>query len=245
MEQMQAAKLTSQLQRESEIYGVNLSLEQAEKIVSHLVLLGEKNKQLNLTRITDPNEALRLHLLDSLLFVTASKKFCLKSSDIFLDIGSGGGFPGIPFAIATGLSGVLIDSVGKKIKAVDEFSAELGLSNRIECKATRAEQLALERRAQFNFVLARAVASLNVLIEYASPLLVSNGCLIASKAHLQEIEFSSAQRAADLCGLSLVSRETFELPDDSGHREIYVFQKTGNEKIKLPRTVGMAKNKPL
>ena len=245
MKQTKTDNLVLQLQRECDDYGINLSTEQAEKIVKHLYLLIEKNKQMNLTRITDPTEALRLHLLDSLLFVATSQKFCTGADELFLDIGSGGGFPGLPFAISTGLSGVLIDSVGKKIKAVNEFSLKLGLADKIECQSIRAEELALERRSQFALVLARAVAGLNVLIEYASPLLASNGYLIASKAHLQDEEFCSAQRAAGLCGMSFVSRETYELPDESGHREIYVFKKTEKEKIKLPRSVGMAKNKPL
>ena len=141
--------------------------------------------------------------------------------------------------------GVLIDSVTKKSKAVDEFIGQLGLSDRLVARSIRAEELALEEPASFDYVVARAVADLATLVEYASPLLKNDGYLIVSKANIDEQELRRGMKTADLVGLQRVSRETFELPNGQGHRETYLFQKKHPSKVKLPRKPGMAKHKPL
>lgn len=141
--------------------------------------------------------------------------------------------------------GVLLDSVTKKVVAVSEFLSSLNLNNRISTSSDRAESYALDHRNEFDLVCARAVAPLASLVEYAAPLLSFNGRFITTKAQISEEEFSAGLKAAKLCGLSYVSRETFELPQNSGHREILIFKKQNNASVKLPRMVGMAKNKPL
>ena len=224
-------------------YEIDLTAEMARQIVSHLDLVIEKNKVINLTRITEPSEALVLHCLDSLLplsFISSQ----IGSQDVVLDIGTGAGFPGIPLAIATGARCVLIDSVGKKVNAVNDFATILGLEN-IKALHVRAEELAKQMTGQFTYVFARAVAQSNVLVEYATPLLAKNGVLVLEKANPSDEEVQVANKAAQICGMTLVSRETCELPDSLGHREILLYQKTGKSRIALPRANGMAKNKPL
>lgn len=224
-------------------YGVSISLEQAHLVVSHLDLVIEKNKVLNLTRITEPSEGLVLHCLDSLMplaFISSQ----IGSQDAVLDIGTGAGFPGIPLAVVTGAQCVLIDSVGKKVNAINDFATVLGLDN-VEALHVRAEELAIERPDSFTYVFARAVAQSNVLVEYAAPLLAMGGTLVLEKANPTSDEIHAAKYAAKLCGMSFVSRETFELPNEMGHREIIQFKKSGKAKLKLPRPNGMAKSKPL
>lgn len=240
-------ELVDQLLSYGELYSCNIDKQQAELMVQHLDLVLLKNQVMNLTRITDPREALVLHILDSILYVKGIDEQDMQSDSHrrFLDIGTGSGYPGIPFGILTGYEGLLIDSVGKKIAAVDEFIKELQLSNMIQSKQVRAEVLAQEEPQSFDYVLARAVSSISTLIEYASPLLHIQGRLILSKSNPDAEEISHSKHACSVCGMSLVSRETFELPHDSGHREILVYEKTKKPKIKLPRNVGMAQHHPL
>ena len=235
--------LVNQLIEQLSIFNIACTKDQAELLIKDLELVIEKNKVVNLTRIVALRDAVTLHLVDSLVPL-GIKHFKPLEGLRFLDIGTGAGFPGVPLAIMTGMSGVFIDSVGKKVNAVNEFISELGLN---DCKATaiRAEELALTEPHAFDFVTARAVAQSNVIIEYAAPLLKFGGRLILEKANLSEEELQNANYASQVCGLTRVSRETLELPRDLGHREILIYEKEKEPRIKLPRANGTAKNHPL
>lgn len=235
--------LVTQVMSELGSFGIDCPEDKATKLVGHLELLIEKNKVVNLTRIVDPSSAVTLHVVDSLLPL-ACQDVRLEAASTFLDIGTGGGFPGIPLGVMTGAHGLLVDSVGKKVKAVNEFISELGVDG-LGARHTRVEELAHELPGSQDFVFARAVAQSNVLIEYATPLLRRDGLLVIQKARPEIEELTCAERAAKLCGLSLVSRETFELRDGLGHREILMYRKTSKSKIKLPRRVGLATKEPL
>lgn len=234
--------LEMQLLSELSSYGICCSPRQASLLIHHLHLVIEKNKVMNLTRITEPEDAITLHVVDSLLPLACHTSL-LGSESRYVDIGTGAGFPGIPLGIMTDAQGTLIDSVGKKVSAVNEFIGHLGLSN-IRARHIRAEDLARENEL-FDAVFARAVAQSNVLVEYAAPLLSNGGHCVLEKANISTDELDAAKRAARICGLSLVSRETFELPRSHGHREILVFEKRSKPQIKLPRRTGEAKKSPL
>lgn len=235
--------LVEQLIDELSQFGISLTQEQAQMLVSYLGLVIEKNKVVNLTRITNPSEAVTLHLVDSLLPLASNSLHVDESSKI-LDMGTGAGFPGVPVAVVTGAQALLVDSVRKKTDAVAEFVAALGLGN-VSTRHSRLEELARELTSSQDVVFARAVARTNVLIEYATPFLSQNGMLVVEKGRPEDDEITEAEKAAALCGLSLVSRETFELPLDLGHREILIYKKVGKSKIKLPRRTGLAKSQPL
>lgn len=235
--------LVEQLVDELSQFGISLTQEQARTLVSYLGLVIEKNKVVNLTRITNPTEAVTLHLVDSLLPLASSSLQVDQSSRI-LDMGTGAGFPGVPVAVVTGAQALLVDSVRKKTDAVAEFAAALGLGN-VSTRHARLEELARELTSSQDVVFARAVARTNVLIEYATPFLSQNGMLVVEKGRPEDDEITEAEKAASLCGLSLVSRETFELPRDLGHREILIYKKVSKSKIKLPRRTGLAKSQPL
>lgn len=222
--------------------GIVLTEEQQALLVRHLLLVVDRNKTLNLTRVTSLHEAVYLHVVDSLLLLDA---FRAAPEGSFVDVGTGAGYPGIPLAVATGRHAVLVDSVGKKAKAVREFVHELRLTDRIDVHACRIEELARRQRGRHAIVTARAVAQTNVLVEYAAPLLSRGGRLVVAKARPSDEELELGDRAARICGLQRVSRETYELPHDLGHREVLSYERVGNPSIRLPRNVGMAQHHPL
>lgn len=226
-------------------YGIFLSDAQRMALLEHLMLVFDKNREMNLTRIDTMEHGLILHILDSLLLLPCLDHLGYKHENYFVDLGTGAGFPGIPLAIATGMSGLLIDSVGKKAHAVEGFIHTLSLSGQLSAKGIRAEDLARRKAGAFDYVSARAVAELPVLVEYASPLLRKSGCLVSAKANIQDNELEAADKTAYLCGMKRVSRETFELPDGLGHREVIAYRKTARACVKLPRKNGMAKHRPL
>ncbi len=226
-------------------YGIRANENQLTRLLTHLDLVVEKNKIINLTRIIDPAEAIIRHTVDSLLLLPTIERLGISTELRFVDIGTGAGFPGIPLTIMTESKGLLIDSVGKKVAAVNEFCKALGLDHLVQGKAIRAEELARSSARSFDIVTARAVAELGVLLEYASPLLKKNGHMVVSKARITEEEIAHGEKVGDIVGLHLVSRETFELPNDQGHREILAYVHDTKSRVKLPRNTGMAKHHPL
>lgn len=222
--------------------GMDLPDKKIELLYRHLELVIQKNRTTNLTRIDGVEDGSYLHVVDSLLLLSA---FDAAPKGAFVDVGTGAGYPGIPLAIVTERKGVLVDSVKKKAAAVGEFVRELGLQGQVEVASSRAEELGRARRGRYAIVTARAVAQTNVLVEYAAPLLRKGGRLVVAKARPSDDEIQTAGRAARVCGLQLVSRETFELPGDRGHREVLSYEKVGNPAIRLPRATGMAQHHPL
>ncbi len=224
-------------------YGIQASANQVQGLLKHLELVIEKNKVVNLTRITNVEEALVLHILDSLLPLTLPE-VSERLSKAYLDMGTGAGFPGIPIGLLSGSQGVLIDSVGKKISAVNEFCDELGLE-KVHGKHGRLEELAVTHRGEFGLVFARAVAQANVLVEYATPFLAKNGMLVLEKAKPEMTEINASNKAAKICGLRMLEPVEFELPNELGHRTILMYIKENQPSIKLPRRTGLAKQSPL
>lgn len=243
MESQDLESLAPELVRHLAGFGIECDAARASLLLRHLSLVIEKNKVVNLTRITSPEEALVLHVVDSLLPL-ACPEVKLSSASHIVDLGTGAGYPGIPLAIMTGASALLVDSVGKKVSAVNEFVESLGLGN-VYALHARVEELPAEHLGRQDFVFARAVAQSNVLIEYAAPLLRMHGRLVLEKGRPSEEEFDASLRSAKICGMTHVSRETFELPEGLGHREILIYEKVSKPKVKLPRRTGLAKKEPL
>lgn len=230
-----------QLCNELQEMGISITPEQRDQLLQHLSLVLDVNKTINLTRIDSVQSGITLHIVDSLILL----KYLCHTEKPFLDMGTGAGFPGIPLAIVTAKKAVLCDSVKKKITAVDGFVSKLGLEQYVTTSTQRVEELAKSRRNGFDTVVARAVAALPVLVEYSTPLLMPHGRLVVTKGRLDVTELTTGNNAAQICGLSLVSHDHYELPHDAGHREILVYEKTGKSKVKLPRRVGKAKAEPL
>lgn len=229
-------------ERIQESFGICITNEQIDKILHHTYKVMQKNEYINLTRITDIDDAIEYHIMDSLSAVPFISE-CLKGE--YLDLGTGGGYPGIPLAIATGRKGVLLDATKKKIVAVQEFIDELGIQNQIETVSERAEEYALERPEYFTAVVVRAVAKTPVLLELASPLLCKGGRLIVMKGDPQEDELRDAKRVSSIVGMIQIEESRFTLGPEEKKRTILVYEKIKKPKIRLPRNTGMAQHHPL
>ena len=220
---------------------MELTREQHELLLKHLSLVIEENKVTNLTRIDSLESGRLLHIEDSLAAVPE----CLDAPQgPVADLGTGGGFPGIPLAVATGRSVDLVDSVGKKTKALDRIIEKLGLSATVRTYNGRIEELALDRPEHYALVTARALTALPSLIELASPLLMPGGRLVALKSADIGDERSWARAIEEKVGMREVSLRTFTLSDGVTERSIIVYEKAGTPSVKLPRRPGMAQKRP-
>lgn len=225
----------------SDIEHPQIGRDELELCVRHFSLVLQANERVNLTRIVDPHEAVILHLLDSLILLPFVEQ---APSGALLDIGTGAGFPGLTLAIASRRRTVLMDSVGKKVAAVQSFIDALSIP-KVSAVHDRAESYAVDRRGAFSVVVARAVAPLPVLIEYASPFLHHGGLLVVTKGTPSNEERISGAAAAAVTGFSTPFRYDVALPCDMGNRSIFVYEKSSKPSLKLPRPVGLAKKHPL
>jgi 16S rRNA (guanine527-N7)-methyltransferase len=219
-----------------------LSVDVRKRLLKHLELVIEKNSKVNLTRITSIDDALLLHVEDSLLGLA---ELSAAPSGEFFDLGTGAGFPGIPLAIVSGRHGTLDDSSKKKAAAVTEFVRKLQLDGLIHVSDARCEEFAQNHRGAFSVVVTRAVAQLSSLLELSNPLLSVHGHLIAYKAHPTQDELDAAQRVASLLFMRLVSRRVISLCEGKYVRTLLSYEKLAEPDMILPRRNGLAQKRPL
>ncbi len=217
--------------------------EQAQSLaLLHLDWVLEQNLTLNLTSVTDPADAIRLHIVDSLMVLPEIDD---SPDGLMVDLGSGAGFPGIPLALATGRSALLLDSVGKKARAVEQFLVDAGLGGHVKVRPSRAEEIDSEMSRRANIVVARAVSSLPALVELASPLLAEGGRLVAMKGRAEDAEARRAEEAGRLSGMQPLARREYVLPCGGELRSVYVYERAGEALVRLPRRTGLAQQRPL
>lgn len=220
----------------------HITEEMAALMQSHLELVIEANKTTNLTRIDSLEDGMLLHVEDSLVGLEE----CLSAPEgMYADLGTGGGFPGITIAIATGRITKLVDTRRKKTAILDGITEKLGLTDRVSTYTGRIEEMALEYPKAFSLITARALARLSVLLEFASPLLKQGGRLVCYKAQVSDEELGHALEVQRTLGMNLVSQRSVYLSDGGTFRTILSFEKIGNPRIKLPRPVSFAQKKPL
>lgn len=176
------------------VLGLPLAPEIRAAIDDHVRLLLAWNQAVNLTAIRDPVGVARGHVLDSLAALPLVRAL---GAGRLLDLGSGGGYPGLPLAVATPLEALLVDSVGKKARFLHTVTAALGVADRVRVTSFRAEALAADpaHRGRWPLVTARAVAGLDELVELAWPLLTAGGHLVAWKRSPLDDELVAAGRA--------------------------------------------------
>lgn len=214
-------------------------LEQFDKFANFLV---ETNKNVNLTAITAPEEIVVKHFLDSLLLLRTVSP---TTGAALIDVGTGGGFPGVPVKILRpDMHVTLLDSLNKRIKYLVELSALLGQNN--VCVHSRAEDAGKNKlyREKFDIATARAVASLKVLCEYCLPLVKVGGVFCAMKGHECEDELDDAFAAIKKLGGELGEVKKFELPDGS-RRSIIVVNKISQTSTVYPRNSAKIEKNPL
>ena len=239
--QEQATQMLEHLTIYCRDYSLKVSSDELKACISHLDLVLQANKTTNLTRILNVEDAVVLHILDSLVLLPYIEK---APKGALLDMGTGAGFPGIPLTIVTHRRATYIDSVGKKVDAVNSFVQTLGLKH-AHAVHDRLEEYARSHKKQFSVVTARALAPLPILVEYAAPFLRDGGLFVITKGNPSDEELASGMSAAKICGFTLLLNDAIDLPGGLGHREFIVFKKSHPASVLLPRANGMAKKNPL
>lgn len=227
---------------------IQLTQEQKEQFIKYYEYLIEKNKVMNLTAITDYEEVLLKHFLDSLSLVKVQDFIPEKlSGKTVIDIGTGAGFPGIPLKIAFPEIGiVLLDSLNKRINFLDEVIEMLQL-RKIEAVHGRAEDYARQKefRENFDFCVSRAVANLSTLSEYCLPFVKQGGCFISYKSGKIEEELSQAENAVKVLGGNVKEVVKFSLMDTDMDRSFVVVEKKKTTPKRYPRKAGLPSKEPI
>lgn len=221
---------------------VDINDGQAKKYYNFMNLLIEWNEKINLTAITDPDEIIIKHFIDSITI----EKYIEKNNRI-IDVGTGAGFPGIPLSILRDdLDITLMDSLNKRIKFLDEVR-ELNHLNNISTIHGRAEELGKNKnfREKYDIATSRAVAPLNVLLEYMLPFVKVGGYCICMKGSNVEDEIANSKTALSKLKGKIEKIETFKLPDTEYGRNIIIIKKIENTPSKYPRKPGTPAKEPL
>ena len=212
-------------------------------IDGHIRLLLAWTTAINLTAVRDPIAAATAHVLDSLTGVTPLRALGI---DRFLDLGSGGGLPGIPLAAALpARDALLVEPIGKKARFLATSLAATGLDRTARVAATRAETLAADphHRGRWPAVTARAVSALADLVELALPLLADAGVLVAWKRGDLTDELAAAGRAVEALGGGRIEVLDQDVPGLAGHR-LVVVTRTGVVPAAYPRDPGARRRRP-
>ncbi|MGB3513053.1 MAG: 16S rRNA (guanine(527)-N(7))-methyltransferase RsmG [Microcoleaceae cyanobacterium] len=207
------------------------------------------NKQLNLTRITSPEEFWEKHLWDSLRGIAfiLKNELSWQEEKKVIDIGTGAGFPGLPVAITLPKYAVtLLDSTRKKISFIETILADLNIKNAFPLTG-RAEQFGriFKHREIYDIALVRAVAPTGVCAEYALPMLKKGGIAILYRGNLTTDEQTNLSEVVKILGGKIDSIETFNTPLTDSIRHCIYLRKVGKTPINYPRSVGVPSQKPL
>lgn len=212
------------------------------QIYMHGIL--EWNEKVNLTSICDPQEFIKKHYIDSLLCVT-SREF--QNAERIIDVGTGGGFPGIPLALAApDKQFVLMDSLAKRIRIIKELCQKAEIEN-VTVIHSRAEDLARNKghREQYDLCVSRAVANIATLSEYCLPFIRPGGWFLAYKGFEIQEEMKLGKRAISLLGGKVVREEKACLQGfDLNHKIIFI-NKIGKTPSKFPRKAGTPSKEPI
>lgn len=223
---------------------INLSETQISAFNLYYELLLETNKNVNLTAITEPEAVAVKHFIDSL--TVYEEKYFPKQAKV-CDIGTGAGFPGIPLKIyQTSLNVLLVDSLAKRLRFLDNVIEQLKLEEIFTCHA-RAEDAGRDKkfREKHDVVIARAVAPLNVLGEYCLPLVKTGGIFAAMKAKQAQQEVIDAKKAIKLLGAEIEEVKKISLPDLEDERFIIYLRKIKDTPNLYPRKAGVPERSPL
>lgn len=217
-------------------------VEQGEQFFTYMNMLIEWNEKMNLTAITEPEDIILKHFVDSLTILND-----IKDNSTVVDVGTGAGFPGIPLSIMNPtLKITLVDSLNKRLIFLQEVVNKLNLKN-IEIIHARAEELGQNKkyREQFDVATSRAVANLSTLSEYLIPLVKVGGKVISMKASEAQAEIDEAKKAIEVLGGTLNEVKEFNLPGSDIGRTIIVINKAKTTPKTYPRKSGTPSKEPI
>ena len=221
---------------------IEISEKQLNQFYNYMNILIEWNKVMNLTNITEPEEIIQKHFVDSLTILKS-----IKENDSIIDVGTGAGFPGMPIKIVFPETRItLLDSLNKRIKFLEEVTNKLELKN-IETIHGRAEEVAHNKkyREKYDIAIARAVAPLNVLSEYLLPFVKIGGYAICMKGVKGKEEAEEGKNAIKILGGEITNSREFNLPNTEMARTIIEIEKIKNTEKKYPRKAGTPTKMPL
>ena len=227
--------------------GFHLSDQQAGQFAAYAALLVRWNEVMNLTSITDFDEIVEKHFLDSLALGIQPVFSQEVWNGNLVDVGTGAGFPGIPLKICfPNLKVTLMDSLNKRVNFLNQVIGELGLK-KIQAIHGRAEELAQNPayREQYGLCVSRAVAALPILAEYCLPFVRKGGSFVAYKSGQVEEELESGKKAIKVLGGSIQKAEKFVLPGTELSRSLIVIRKVDRTPQKYPRRAGTPAKQPL
>lgn len=239
---MEKEQFFKELTNQANKIKINLTDYQKEQFYLYMKMLLEWNEKVNLTAITEENDIIKKHFIDSL---TINKY--LKKDDNIIDVGTGAGFPGVPIKIVNkDCKIVLLDSLNKRLNFLNEVINSNNLEN-ITTIHFRAEEAGKDKkyREKFDISTSRAVAPLNVLVEYLLPLVKIGGKCICMKASNAEGEIENSKNAIKLLGGKIEKIEEFYLPDTNIARTIIVINKISKTPEKYPRKAGTPSKDPI
>lgn len=224
--------------------GLSYDDEMIRKFQRYMELILEWNERVNLTSITEKAEFIKKHYVDSVAICGFAQ---MKEAKTIIDVGTGAGFPGIPLAILyPDKNFLLMDSLNKRIRIIDEISQEIGLRN-VTFRHGRAEELAQseEYREQFDLCVSRAVANLAVLSEYCLPFVRVGGWFAPYKTGAIDEELKGSLRAIKILGGRLEENKQLNIKGyDLDHRILFI-KKVGKTLAKYPRKAGTPAKEPL
>ncbi len=218
--------------------GIEISQEMADKYVRLCDFMVEYNKNVNLTAITEFEEVVMKHFVDSVLPFTVVE---IEQGSSFIDVGTGAGFPSLPLLIyRPDLRGTLCDSLNKRCVYLEKACAEIGI--KAEIIHARSEELGRKQREKYDFSTARAVAAMPVLMEYCMPFVKVGGMFIALKSVNEDM--SAADNAIKQLGGSAYEVKDYKLPNGDDRR-LVITKKVSQTPTKYPRSTANIAKKPL
>lgn len=235
---------TSQFEKDLKELGITLSENQIEQFLTYYEMLVEWNEFMNLTAITEYEEVMKKHFIDS---VSLIKAYDVSKNVSVIDIGTGAGFPGLALKIAyPNLKVTLLDSLNKRIKFLDEVIAKLGLTD-IETIHGRAEDFAKpdKLREKYDLCVSRAVANMSTLSEFCLPFVKVGGKFISYKSEKITEEMETAGKAITILGGQVDGQVEFTLPESDIYRNLFIIKKVKNTPGKYPRKAGLPAKEPL
>ncbi len=223
---------------------ISINEDQKSKFAKYYSLLLEKNKVMNLTRITDEEEIIIKHFADSLMI---GQVVDMNKVERLIDVGAGAGFPGVPIKIIwPRIKVTLLDSLDKRVGFLKEVIEELELED-IEAVHGRAEDFGqdINYRERFDLCASRAVADLSVLSEYCIPFVKEQGVFVSYKADGSEEEMYNARNAIEALGGNLERIATETIPETDIKRQFAIIRKIEKTDPKYPRKAGKPSKNPL